>query len=181
MNAIRTFNGKTPRIAAGVWIDPSAVIIGEVSIGTGASIWPGSVVRGDIHRIEIGERTNVQDGSVLHVTHDSTFNPGGYPLIIGNDITIGHRVTLHGCTLHDHCLIGMNCTVLDGVVIESDVLLAAGSLVPPGKRLTAGQLWRGSPAVAARALTDREKEQIRYITRNYVRLAEAYAQESKIQ
>jgi len=177
MSNIRPFAGIQPKIAADAWVDPSAQVIGDVEIGTLSSIWPLTVVRGDIHAIRVGERTNIQDGSVLHVTHDSRFNPGGFPLTIGNEVTVGHKVMLHGCSIGDNCLIGMGAVVMDGVVIEPRVILAAGSLVPPGKRLAGGYLYRGSPARQARPLSDEELEFLEYVSGNYVRLAQQYRSE----
>jgi len=118
MPDIRTFDGKTPDIAPDAWVDPSAIVIGDVTLGSQSSIWPMTVVRGDIHRIKIGARTNIQDGSVLHVTHDSRFNPRGFPLDIGDDVTVGHKALLHGCKIGHHCLIGMGAIVMDGAVID---------------------------------------------------------------
>jgi carbonic anhydrase/acetyltransferase-like protein (isoleucine patch superfamily) len=132
------------------------------------------VLRGDVNEIEIGARTNVQDGSVLHVTHDGPYSPGGRPLIVGDDVTVGHAVTLHACTVGDRCLIGMNSCILDGAVLEPDVMLAAGSLVSPGKRLESGALYRGSPARRARDLTEQELEMLRYSAAHYVRLKDKY-------
>ena len=135
MHNIRPFQQLRPQIDPTVWVDPSAVVIGDVEIGAEASIWPLTVVRGDIHSIKIGPRSNIQDGSVVHVTHDSRFNPGGHQVVIGSDVTVGHKVMLHGCSIGDHCLIGMGSVVGDGAVIESQVILGAGSLVPGGKLL----------------------------------------------
>ncbi len=174
MSEIRPFAGKVPRVDSSAWVDETAVVIGDVEIGAGSSIWPLTVVRGDIHRIRIGARTNIQDGSVLHVTHDSRFNPGGFPLIIGDAVTVGHKVMLHGCEIGHHCLIGMSSVIMDGAVIEPHVILAAGSLVAPGKVLTSGWLWRGSPARKVRALTDEEMEYFDYVADNYARLAAQY-------
>lgn len=171
MSSIRAFDGHSPRIAEDAWVDPSAVVIGDVEIGSGSSIWPLCVVRGDIHAIRIGARTNIQDGSVLHVTHDSSYNPGGFPLVVGDDVTVGHKVMLHGCEIGHHCLIGMSAVVMDGAVIEPRVILAAGSLVPPGKRLESGHLYRGSPVQKARMLTDEELKFLDYVGGNYVKLA----------
>ncbi len=167
----------TPRIAEDVWVDPTAVVIGDVEIGLGSSIWPLVVVRGDIHHIRIGKNTNIQDGSVVHVTHDSRFNPGGYPTIIGDNITVGHKVMLHGCTIGDNCLIGMSSTVMDGAVIEPRVVLGAGSLVPGGKVLESGYLWVGSPVRRARELNEKEQEFLDYSAQNYARLAKRYLEE----
>ena len=174
MADVRTFNGKSPRIADDAWIDPSAVIIGDVEIGPASSIWPATVVRGDIHRIRIGARTNIQDGSVLHVTHDSRFSPGGHPLIIGDGVTAGHKVMLHGCEIGDYCLIGMGAIVMDGAVLDQRLILGAGSLVPGGKVLESGYLWRGAPAQRIRELTTREHEYLEYVAENYVRLSDVY-------
>ncbi|MES9879613.1 MAG: gamma carbonic anhydrase family protein [Sedimenticola sp.] len=175
MNNIRDFAGKQPMIADDAWVDESALVIGDVTLGPQSSIWPLTVVRGDIHSITIGARSNIQDGSVLHVTHDSRFNPGGFPLVIGDDVTVGHKVILHGCTVGDHCLIGMGAVVMDGVVIEPQVIVAAGSLVPGGKRLEGRSLWRGSPARWVRSLTDEELEYFDYVAGNYTKLAGEYA------
>lgn len=172
--SIRSHAGLHPRIAAGVYIDPDAVVIGDVEIGEGSSVWPMTVVRGDIHHIRIGERTSVQDGSVLHVTHAGPYNPDGFPLIIGNDVTIGHKVMLHGCTIGNRILIGMAAVILDGVVVNDEVIIGAGTLVPPGKVLESGYLYMGSPARQARKLTDNEIKYFHYTSKRYVDLATAY-------
>ena len=174
----RPFEGETPVVGARAWIDPSAVVIGRVDIGEDASLWPTAVARGDVNFIRIGARSNIQDGSVLHVTHDGPYSPGGLPLLIGEEVTVGHRVMLHACTVGDRCLLGMSSTVMDGAVLEDEVLLAAGSLVPPGKRLAAKSLYRGSPARRVRALSAEELEMLRYSAAHYVRLKERYRQGS---
>lgn len=174
---IRKYQGHAPALGKGVYIDPMALVIGQVTLGDDVSIWPMSVVRGDVNRIEIGARSNIQDACVLHVTHDGPYTKGGIPLIIGADVTVGHRVTLHACTVGDRCLIGMSATVMDGAVIEDDVLLAAGSLVPPGKRLDARSLYRGSPVQKVRALTEKELEMLQYSAAHYVRLKDRYLAE----
>jgi carbonic anhydrase/acetyltransferase-like protein (isoleucine patch superfamily) len=179
MADIREFQGKIPVISEDVWVDPTAVVIGDVEIGSGSSIWPLVVVRGDIHQIKIGTNTNIQDGSVVHVTHDSSFNPGGFPPILGDNITVGHKVMLHGCTIGDNCLIGMGAVVMDGAVIESQVVLGAGSLVPGGKVLESGYLWVGSPVRRARELNEKEREFLEYSPQNYARLAKKYLEGSK--
>lgn len=175
MDNIRSFRGHTPALGARVFVDRSAVVIGQATLGDDVAIWPGAIVRADMHAITIGARTNIQDGSVLHVTHPSEkTHPEGYSLTIGSNITVGHCVTLHGCTIHDFCLIGMNSLVMDGAVIESEVMLGAGSLVPPGKVLESGFLYVGSPVVKKRPLTDAERAFIPYSVQNYVSLKDEY-------
>lgn len=171
---VRLFGDEHPTLGARVWIDPAAVVIGRVTIGDDASLWPMVVARGDVNFIRIGARTNVQDGSVLHVTHDGPYSPGGLPLLIGDDVTVGHRVMLHACTIGNLCLLGMSSTILDGAVLEDEVFLGAGSLVPPGKRLAARSLYKGSPARRVRALSDSELEMLRYSAAHYVRLKDRY-------
>ena len=151
---IRSFEGITPVIGASTFIDETAVVIGNVTIGEDSSVWPTTVIRGDVNRITIGDRTSIQDGSVLHVNHDADYNPGGDPLSVGSDVTVGHKVMLHGCTIEDRCLIGMSSTILDKVVIESNTMIGAGSLVSPGKVLEGGYLYVGAPARQVRK-TDR--------------------------
>lgn len=172
--AIRCFEQQTPRLAKGVYIDEQALVIGDVEIGEDSSVWPMSIVRGDVHEIRIGARSNIQDGCILHVSHDSEYSPGGHRLIIGNEVTVGHGVILHGCEIADRCLIGMGSTVMDGVTIEPGVILGAGSLVTPGKRLASGQLWVGRPARAVRLLDEREKDYLQYSALHYVRLKNRY-------
>lgn len=178
MAAIRAHKGIRPQIHDSVWVDPSAVIIGDVVLGQDCSVWPCTVIRGDMHRIRIGERVSVQDGSVLHITHASRFHPDGFALTIGNDVTIGHQATLHGCTVHDRVLIGMKAMVMDGAVIESEVILGAGAVVPPGKVLAAGHVYMGSPAKAVRAITDSERGYFTYTAANYVKLKDSYRAEA---
>lgn len=167
---IRRFEGHTPALAQGAWVDESAQVIGDVCIGEDSSVWPLAVIRGDVHHIRIGARSNVQDLSCLHVTHDGPNSPGGAGLYIGDDVTIGHSVILHACTIGNRVMIGMGSLVMDQVIVEDDVLLAAGSLVPPGKRLASGHLYRGRPATQARPLTPQELEQLRYSAAHYVRV-----------
>jgi carbonic anhydrase/acetyltransferase-like protein (isoleucine patch superfamily) len=157
-----------------VFVDPSAVVIGKVTLGADVSIWPMTVVRGDVNVITIGNGTNVQDSSVLHVTHPYPDVPEGYGLHIGENVTIGHKVVLHGCTVGDYCLIGMGAIVMDGAVLEPKVLLGAGSLVPPGKTLTGGFLWLGSPARKVRALTQKELDWLQYSASHYIKLKNDY-------
>jgi len=172
---IRSFEGHTPVFGLSTYIDPSAVIIGDVEIGDESSVWPLSVVRGDIHRIRIGSKSSVQDGSVLHVTHDGPYNPGGFPLLIGDEVTIGHQVTLHGCTLGNRILVGMSSTVMDGAVVEDEVVVGAGSLVTPGKVLERGHLYVGRPARKMRALSSQEIDYFEYTAEQYVKLAARYS------
>lgn len=175
--AIRTYRGSAPQLGPRVFVDASAVVLGDVVLGEDASVWPMAVVRGDMHRIRIGKRTSVQDGSVLHITHAGPFNPDGYPLLIGDEVTIGHNVTLHGCTLGNRILVGMGSIVMDGAVVEDEVVIGAGSLVPPGKVLQSGYLYVGSPVKQARALTDQERAFFAYSAANYVRLKDLHLAE----
>ncbi len=176
--SIRTLAGKTPKLGERVFVDDSAVVIGDVELGDDSSVWPCAVIRGDMHRIRIGARTSVQDNSTLHITHAGPFNEDGWPLIIGDDVTIGHGATLHGCTIHNEVLIGIGCTVLDGAVVESQVIIGAGSLVPPGKRLESGYMYMGSPAKQVRPLKDKEKAFFKYTAGNYAKLKDEYLAES---
>lgn len=172
--AIRDFEHILPDIAPSCFIEASALVIGDVTIGEHSSVWPFAILRGDVNKITIGANTNIQDHCVLHVTHDGPYNPGGYPLIIGNNITVGHRVTLHGCTVRDNCLVGMGSTIMDGAIIHSNNLVGAGSLVTPGKELESGYLWMGSPVRRVRALTEEEIQSIEYSAQHYVRLKNRY-------
>ena len=174
---IRGFAGKAPQLGERVFVDPSAVVLGDVQLGDDCSVWPAAVIRGDMHRIRIGARTSVQDGSVLHITHAGPFNPDGYPLTIGDDVTIGHKVLLHGCTVGNRILIGMGSIVMDGAVIEDEVILGAGSLVPANKTLRSGYLYMGSPAKEVRPLSDKERAFFPYTAANYVRLKDQYLQQ----
>lgn len=170
--SVRAFEGVFPALGEGAWVDPTAVVIGDVLLGRNVSVWPGVVIRGDVNRIEIGEDTNIQDGSVLHVTHRSTENPEGFPLRVGRGVTVGHKVVLHGCTIGDGCLIGIGAIVMDGAILEDRVMLGAGSLVPPGKRLSSGSLYVGSPARAVRRLGEDELAALVRSSEGYIRLKE---------
>jgi len=167
---IRPYRGIAPRLGAGVYVDEQAALIGDVSLGDDSSMWPMAVARGDVNTITIGARTSIQDGAVLHVTHDGPYTAGGVALVIGDEVTIGHLAMLHACTVGNRVLIGMHSTVLDKAVIEDEVLLAAGSVVPPRKRLRSGYLYRGSPALQVRPLSDSERAWLKYSAEHYVRL-----------
>jgi len=171
---IQTFQNKTPQLAENAYVHESATIIGEVSIGENSSVWPSAVIRGDINFICIGKNTNIQDLSILHVNHKSRDDPDGSPLIIGDNVTVGHTVILHGCTIEDECLIGMGSIVMDKVVVQKQVLLAAGSLVPEGKILESGHLYMGRPAKKVRALTQDEIAELKTSADNYVQLKNLY-------
>ena len=167
---VRAFEGSLPELHPSVFVDPQALVSGRVAIGAHSSVWPMSVVRGDVNCIRIGARTNIQDGSILHVTHDSEYAVGGSPLVIGDHVTVGHRVVLHACTVEDLCLIGMGAIVLDGAVISSGAMIGAGALVPPGKRLKGGYLYLGAPARPVRPLSEQETRYLKYSAEHYVRL-----------
>lgn len=172
--AIRTYKEFTPQLGERVFVDASAVVLGDVQIGSDSSVWPLVVIRGDMHRIRIGERSSIQDGSVLHITHAGPFNPDGYPLIIGDEVTVGHNVTLHGCSLGNRILVGMGSIIMDGAVVQDEVVIGAGALVPPGKVLESGFLYVGSPVKQARPLTDKERNFFSYSAANYVRLKDQH-------
>ncbi len=173
--SIRYYKEHSPTIAEGVFVDESAYVIGRVEIGRDCSIWPNTTIRGDVNWIRIGACSNVQDGSVLHVTHDHAENhPGGYPLIVGDNVTVGHNVVLHGCTIDDNCLIGMGAIILDGAHLGKNVFLAAGALVAPNKRLESGYLYVGSPAKKARQLSEEEIADLQYSADHYVKLKNDY-------
>ncbi len=174
MDNLRPYKGITPDIGAGSFIDSMSVVIGDVIIGHDCSVWPMVSIRGDVHFIRIGNRSNIQDGSVLHVTHRHPDAPEGFPLTIGDNVTVGHNVTLHGCTIGNRCLVGMGSTVLDGAVLEEGVLLGAGSLVPPGKTLEGGYLWVGAPVKKIRPLNDKEQKWLKYSAEHYCRLKDDY-------
>jgi len=175
--SLRSFAGISPTTGQRVLIDPSAVVIGDVTLEDDVSVWPQVAIRGDMHRIFIGARTNVQDGSVLHITHDGPYNPGGWPLHIGCDVTIGHNATLHGCTLGDRVLVGMGATVMDGVTVGNEVVIGACALVTPGKTLRSGYLYAGTPAREIRTLSEKERAYFTYSANNYVSLKDQHIEE----
>jgi carbonic anhydrase/acetyltransferase-like protein (isoleucine patch superfamily) len=169
---IRSFQGTTPKIAPTAWVDPAAVVIGDVTIGERSSVWPNAVLRGDVHKITIGDETNIQDGSVLHVEEHL------FELKIGNRVTVGHQVCLHGCTVEDDCLIGIGAIVLNGARIGAGSVIAAGALVPEGADIPPGSLAMGVPAKVRRNVTPEEQERFRVNAQHYVELREKYRTES---
>ncbi|TNF35701.1 MAG: gamma carbonic anhydrase family protein [Gammaproteobacteria bacterium] len=171
---IRSYQEFTPLLGERVFVDDTALVLGDVHIGDDSSVWPMTTIRGDMHRIRIGARTSIQDNSVLHITHDGPFSPQGWPLVIGDDCTIGHRAILHGCTLGSRVLIGMGAVVMDGAVIDDDVVVGANSLVAPGKHLASGWVYMGSPAKPVRELSAREREFFTYSSHNYVKLKDLH-------
>jgi carbonic anhydrase/acetyltransferase-like protein (isoleucine patch superfamily) len=177
--SIRAYKGILPKLAIGVYVDESSVLVGDIELGADVSIWPLVAARGDVNYIRIGARTNIQDGSVLHLSRPSTHNSAGSPLLIGEDVTVGHKVMLHGCTLGNRILVGMGAIVMDDVVVEDDVIIGAGSLVPPGKRLHSGYLYVGSPVKQARPLNAAEKAFLAESAANYVTLKNDYLAEAK--
>lgn len=171
---LRAYRGQLPRLGQGVYVDPAATVIGDVVLGDDASVWPGTVIRGDVHYIRIGARSNIQDGTIIHVTHDGQYSPGGFPTVIGDDVTVGHAAVIHACTIENACLIGMHATVLDGATVKKHGFVGAGAVVAPGKIVGEGELWLGNPARCVRKLGDREIEQLYYSAKHYVRLKDEY-------
>lgn len=174
---IRSYQGFTPQIGEGCFIDPSSVIIGRVKIGKNSSIWCNSVARGDVSDIHIGENTNIQDLTMLHVTHYNAGISAEAPLTIGNNVTIGHSCCLHACTVMDNVLVGMGSTLLDNCVVESNVFIGAGSVVPPNKTLESGYLYFGNPLKQIRPLTAEEIQFIQYSAEHYVRVKNAHLED----
>lgn len=171
---LRPFRGHTPSVGQNCMIDSSSVLIGDVSLGDDVAVFPMVVIRGDMQSIRIGNGTNIQDGSILHITHDGPYTKGGYPLTVGNYVIVGHRVTLHGCTIGDHVLVGMGATVMDGAKVDSEVIIGSHALVTPNQKLGSGYLYVGMPAKKVRALTDEEKDMLRYNANNYIKLKDEY-------
>ena len=172
---IRPFRGQLPTLGARAYVDPAACVIGDVHLGEDSSVWPFTVIRGDVNHIRIGARTNIQDGTIVHVTHEGPFTrPGGWPTLIGDDVTIGHGAIIHACTIGNACLIGMGATVLDGATVMDHGFVGAGAVVSPGKTVGEAELWLGNPARLVRRLGDREIEQLHYSAQHYVRLKDKY-------
>ena len=169
---IRSYGGHMPQIPASAYIDPAGVVIGDVTIGERSSVWPCAVIRGDVHWIRIGARTNIQDGSVLHVMRDD------HPLSLGDNVTVGHGVVLHGCTIESRCLIGMGAIIMNGAKIGAGSIVAAGTLVPEGTVIAPGSLFMGHPGKFRRALTPEDQAAIDEYAARYVVYKETYKQES---
>ncbi len=172
--SIRAFEDSTPALGARVYVDPSATVVGRVTIGDDASIWPMAVARGDVNSITIGAETNIQDGAILHVTQPSENHPDGFALSIGARVTVGHGVILHACTIEDLVLVGMGATVMDGAVVRTRAMIGAGTLVPPGKVLESGFLYLGAPARQIRRLTEAELAWLETSARHYTELKNRY-------
>jgi carbonic anhydrase/acetyltransferase-like protein (isoleucine patch superfamily) len=174
MSSIRNFQDISPRIGSNCYIDESAVVIGDVVIGDDCSVWPMTVIRGDVNIIRIGNSSNIQDGCVLHVSHQGEHNPEGAELHLGDQVTVAHKVLLHGCRIGNQCLIGMGSIVMDNAILEDRVMLGAGSLVAPGKTLESGYLYLGNPARRVRQLNHREIELLAYLSDHYILLKNKY-------
>jgi carbonic anhydrase/acetyltransferase-like protein (isoleucine patch superfamily) len=172
--AIRSYQGVTPTLGQRVYLDEACVVVGQVILGDDVSVWPFALLRGDVNTISVGARTNIQDGCLLHGVHDGPYSPGGFSVSVGADVTLGHRAIVHAAQVGARCLIGMSAVVLDGAVIEDEVIVAAGSLVPPGKRLSRRGLYLGNPVKRIRELGDAEIEQLLYGAAHYVRLKNNY-------
>lgn len=176
-DSVRSFDGHAPQLGERVLIDPSAVVLGDVTLGDDVSVWPQVAIRGDMQSISVGARSSVQDGCVLHITHAGPYNKDGWPLQVGCDVTIGHNATLHGAKIGNRVLVGMGAIVMDGAVVEDNVVIAAAALVTPGKRLRSGFLYAGSPAREVRALSEKEMEYFVYSANNYVKLKDMHIAE----
>ena len=170
----RIYHNIRPVLGERVYLDSTALVIGDVHLGADSSVWPMTVIRGDMHRIRIGARSSIQDGSVLHITHAGPYNENGWPLHVGDEVTVGHKVVLHGCTIGNRVLVGIGSIVMDGAVVEDNTVIGANSLVPPGKTLAGGYLYMGSPARQVRPLTQHEMAYFSYSSDNYVKLKDSY-------
>lgn len=173
--SLRPYLDQFPVLGARVYVDPAATVIGAVSLGDDVSIWPGCVIRGDVNSIAIGAHTNIQDGTIVHVTHEGPYTrPGGLPTVIGSGVTIGHAAIIHACTIEDFALVGMGAKVLDGARVCRHGFVGAGAVVAPGKVVGEAELWLGNPARMVRRLDEREIEQLHYSAGHYVRLKDQY-------
>ena len=175
---IRAYLDHTPKVDASCYVDELSIVIGDVHLAANVSVWPFAVIRGDVNHIRIGQNSNVQDHSMLHVSHKKADKPEGSPLMIGEDVTIGHHVKLHGCTIGNRVLVGIGTIILDDVVVEDDVMIGAGSLVPPNKVLESGYLYMGSPVKKVRPLTEKEKAFLPYSAQNYVKVKNDYMKDN---
>ena len=173
--SLRPYLGQLPILGERVYVDPAATVIGDVVLGDDASVWPGTVIRGDVNFIRIGARTNLQDGTVVHVSHDGPHAKlGGFATVIGDDVTIGHKAIVHACRIEDAALIGMGAIVLDGAVVQKHAFIGAGALIAPGKVVGSGELWLGNPGKRVRMLSDAEIEALYYSAGHYVRMKDQY-------
>jgi carbonic anhydrase/acetyltransferase-like protein (isoleucine patch superfamily) len=172
---IRPYLEQWPHLGARVYVDPASVVIGDVVLEDDVSVWPMTVIRGDVNYVRIGARTNIQDGTIIHVSHDGPHAKlGGFATRIGSDVTIGHKAIIHACTIEDAVLIGMGAIVLDGAVVKKHAFIGAGALVAPGKVVGEGEMWLGSPAKLVRRLSEQEIEGLYYSAQHYVRLKDQY-------
>ena len=175
---LRPFDGKRPVLGERVYIDPASTLIGDVVLGDDVSVWPGTVIRGDVNFVRVGARSNLQDGTIVHVSHHSPYNKAGHPTLIGEDVTVGHGTIIHACTIGDFCLIGMGACILDGATIGRYGFVGAGAVVGPGQQIGEAELWLGNPARLARRLSDKEIESLHYSAAHYVRLKDRYLAQS---
>ena len=172
--SLRSYLDQSPRLGQRVYVDPAATVIGDVELADDVSVWPGTIIRGDVNHIRIGARSNVQDGTIIHVSHHSPYNKAGYPTLVGADVTIGHGTIIHACTIGDRCLIGMGACILDGAQVMNHGFVGAGAIIGPGKVVGEGELWLGNPGRFVRRLGDKEIESLLYSAQHYVRLKDQY-------
>ncbi len=178
---VRTYQGMTPKLGERVFVDPTAVVIGDVELGADASVWPFTVIRGDMHRIRIGARSSIQDGAVVHITHASDYNPGGWPTTIGDDVTVGHQAMLHGCTIGDYSLIGINAVVLNGAKIGRNCIIGANALIPERAEIPDGSIVMGSPGKVVKQVQDFHRGMLQASALHYVENARRYRDRLKPQ
>lgn len=174
MSSLRPFLDTFPVVGERAYIDPACTIIGDVVLGDDVSVWPGTVIRGDVNYVRIGARSNIQDGTIIHVSHHSPYNKGGYPTLIGEGVTVGHGTIIHACTIGEYSLIGMGACILDGATVSRHSFVGAGAVIGPGKVVGEGELWVGNPARPARTLSAQEIESLHYSADHYVRLKDKY-------